>query len=247
MVDPSDKANAPVEEGADLATGANSVGEGQPASPAPDPDAQIRALNDTVETLKKGFDHQRALHDQQMARMRREMQAAAPPPPTPQYVDNGYGNQDALVQQINQELQNRDAKTSEMEYRLALTSFKADNPDWRDDWSEMENILNDDANVQRVAVYDPQGRVDYGKTLSFARQTVQSEKYSASRKAAQQEKRRLESERLSQQDRAVISGAGGYSVPEGITPQDISRMSPKEMVAKGVYPIDPNDPPRFDD
>ncbi len=76
---------------------------------------------------------------------------------------------------------------------------------------------------------------------------MQNSKYAKARAAAREEKARFEQERASQQEKAVISGSSAHSLPEGITQQDIGRMSPKEMIEKGVYPIDPNDPPSFDD
>lgn len=252
MPEPTDKAGqqsaAPAGSASAVApTGDAGTDQGQAAqAQSPDPLAQINALNEEMARLKKETQHQRALHDRQMARMRAEL---APQPPVQPVLQGqgGVADPDAtLVAQLNQEFQTRDQRAAELEYQTELNSFKVDNPDWREDWEDMQRILGDDGEVQSVVVYKPNGSVDYRKTLAFTRNMVQNTKYGAARKQAEAERARLEAERAAQQQQAVISGSGAYSVPEGVNMEDISKMTPREMIEKGVFPVDPNDPPVFD-
>lgn len=249
MPESSDNANKPAPAGVASAaapTGSADTGSEQAAeTPSPNYEAQITALNESMATLRKETTNQRSLHDRQMARMRAEM---APPASPPTYVQPGQAQTEeaALATQINQKFASSDQVQADLAYQTAINTFKVDNAGWGDDWDEMQAILGDDAQVANVAVYRQDGTVDYGKTLSFTRNMVQNAKYGAARAKADAERATLEAGRASRQEQAVISGSAGYALPEGVEAPDASKHSPKEMIDKGMYAVNPNDPPTFD-
>jgi hypothetical protein len=59
----------------------------------------------------------------------------------------------------------------------------------------------------------------------------------------------LENQKATQKRQAHMGGSaaaesGITQLPDG---RDLSKMSPKEIVESGVYPVSTTDPPRFDD
>jgi hypothetical protein len=245
MNDATDKPYAGPAANPDAApTGDAAQSPGQASSPQGASEAQLAQFNETLSKMQRTIEGQRSMYDRRFNELQNRIAPQAPP----QHVAAGQAPEEQqLVQQINNEFQARDMTTEQMAYEQAKTSFKVDNPNWQEDWSEMERILNDDSEVQNVAVYGPNGKVDYGKTLRYTHSLVRDTRLSAAQQRAVSESARLEQQRASQNEQAVISGQGGYALPEGIEPQDIGKMTPKEMIDKGVYPIDPNDPPVFDD
>ncbi len=249
MPESSDNANKSAPAGVASAvapTGSADTGTEQTTESSPNYEAQISALNETVAGMKKGFDNQRSLHDRQMARMRADM---TPPTPPQQFVQAGQAQteEQTLASQINAKFATSDQARADLEYQTAINTFKVDNSGWQDDWDEMQSILGDDARVQDVAVYKADGTVDYRKTLSYTRNMVQNTKYGTARAKADAERNTLEAERASRQQQAVISGSSGYAMPSDITQEDVSKMTPREMIEKGVFPVDENDPPVFED
>ncbi len=253
MPDPLDKvaAAAPVGSadagsptGSDGTNQDQSVGAGGSAQ-TPDFEAQFTALNESMDKLRKETTNQRSIHDRQMARMRAEM---TPPAPPPTYVQAGQAapDENAFASQINAKFASSDQARADLEYQTAINTFKVDNAGWGDDWDEMQKILGDNEQVVNVAVYRQDGSVDYGKTLSYTRNMVQNVKYGAARAKADAERATLEAGRASRQAQAVISGSAGYAIPQGFTEADVSKMSPEEMVKKGVFPTSTEAPTVYD-
>lgn len=151
-----------------------------------------------------------------------------------------------MAAQINAKFASSDQARADLEYQTAVNTFKVDNAGWGDDWDEMQAILGDNERVQNVAVYKQDGTVDYAKTLSYTRNIVQNSKYGAARAKADAERATLEAGRASRQAQAVISGTGGYAMPQDVTAEDVKGMTPQQMIDKGIYQTDPNDPPTFD-
>ena len=137
-------------------------------------------------------------------------------------------------------------KTPNELLRDATVDFKLDNPDWKEHWNAMTEILDDQVRVAEVVVYTQTGEVDFPRSLQKAKELVVN---SAITKAAAEGKEiqaTAATNRAAAKQATVISGSGASSVPETVDLAAL-RNDPAKlrevMIREGL--LDPTDPPSF--
>ncbi len=137
-------------------------------------------------------------------------------------------------------------KTPQELLREASIDFKLDNPDWKDYWTNMTDILDDPVKVQEAVVYTQEGAVDFPRSLQKAKDTIVSQKLAEAQAEGKVIKAEASTNRTNAKRDAVISGSGAAVAPT-VVDMETLRNDPDAlralMVQQGL--LDPSDPPSF--
>lgn len=135
-----------------------------------------------------------------------------------------------------------------------MMRWKVDNPGWQETWPEVQKILNDPMEARNHVQVDPSGNADVYASLNNIRNHLvrvkeRGEMEELRKKNEELQKqiqnREFQGSRASLNDMAVISGTTAAEISEGVTQDDLDKMSYEEMEKRGLVPIDHTNPPSF--
>lgn len=128
---------------------------------------------------------------------------------------------------------------------MGLMRFKLENPEWKQNWDEMQNIFNDPTKAEEVAVFDrnADGRAvpNMFKSLQNAQTRVEVAQLRALKAKTEEAKAGKAGEQERLKGQAHISGV---SASEGEETVDVSKMTSDDMIRAGMVDMDPRDPVR---
>lgn len=173
--------------------------------------------------LNSGLQGQRSLYDRQIGQLRQMLDRATAARSA--YEDGSGGGQ--ATSQTGQ--RTVDPHFERLRMRQELTDFKLDHGTAYAKVKEaVDAIINNEARLQDVIVYNEEGLIDYRKTYRAAlreAQLAESEKAQAAAQAAQAE---ADEKKKSAKAAATISGDGADEIEGGVTLDDIENMSDEE-------------------
>ncbi len=140
-----------------------------------------------------------------------------------------------------------DAQADEM----GLMRFKLENPEWKKNWDEMQNIFNDPSKAEEVAVFDrnADGRAvpNMFKSLSNALTRVEIAQLRELKAKTEEAKAGRADGQEVAKGQAHISGVSASEAEQVIDIRDPkntdgSPMSSDDMIRAGLVDMDPRDP-----
>lgn len=191
---------------------------------------ELQLAKESARAQKQTFDLHRKQYQDQLEQFQR------------QQSNNGYGyeqpaQQEPDVMTLKKEIEYLKAQQE----GFGITQYKVDNPDWRDSWDRVQDIVNDEVKASEVAVFDRHGNVDYNRSLRNAKREVELEDLRKAKAATEAAKQGNKVEQDRQKGMGTISGTSASEIEEEV---DVSRMDSDGMLEAGLVDFDPNDPIR---
>jgi hypothetical protein len=209
---------------------------------------QLEAERTARLKAEKQYGELRTLNSRQAAELGQLRQQTQP--------ENGYNGYADPNEFVEQPLRRSDGRFKKQRdeggaFQSALDGFQLDllrgakkfpNGAWEPYYDRVIEFIKDPAQAESVAAFDPDGNVDYRKTMRSALREIQlAEMYEVQAKS-QAKRTELNDNRNIDVMRASISGSGNSDTDESV---DISKMSHEDMVKAGLVSIDERNPPSF--
>jgi len=191
---------------------------------------ELQLAKESARAQKQTFDLHRKQYQDQLEQFQR------------QQSNNGYGyeqpaQQEPDVMTLKKEIEYLKAQQE----GFGITQYKVDNPDWRDSWDRVQDIVNDEVKASEVAVFDRHGNVDYNRSLRNAKREVELEDLRKAKAATEAAKKDNKVEQDRQKGMGTISGTSASEIEEGI---DVEGMTSDDMIDQGLVEQDPSNPIR---
>lgn len=145
----------------------------------------------------------------------------------------------------------RNEKAEYQAYQSALDGFQLDlmrmstklpGGKWEPYYDRVVEFAKDPLNADSIAIFDPDGNLDYRRTLRAAAREIQLQDMYAEQAKSAAKRTELNDNQDRDKRLATVSGGGATHLDDAVNLDD---MSADDMVKAGLVAIDPTNPPSF--